>query len=127
MGSPLPGKVSFSSGESLFLFRGKSLILPLPGKVSSFRGKSLPAGESHLSPRAWGVRLRAGVCWACVAAGSGFVVKPQASRALVGCGGPLGLGGPAARPTGWAGLAALWEIKKFFGGPRGCIPRNEIS
>ena len=51
MGSPLPGKVSFSSGENPFLFRGKSLILPIPGKVSSFRGTSLPAGENHLSGR----------------------------------------------------------------------------
>ena len=47
-----------SSGESLFLFWGKSLslpgkflILPIPGKVSSFRGTSLPAGENHLSGR----------------------------------------------------------------------------
>ena len=50
---------------------------------TSFRlGRGVSSG-----PRAWGVRLRAGVCWACVAAGSGFVVKPQASWALVGVGG----------------------------------------
>ena len=97
-----------------------------PGSGWDCTGFRLGRGVSSVA-RAWGARLRAGVCWACVAAGSGFVVKPRASRALVGGGAPLGLGGPAARPTGWAGLAALWEIKKFFGGPRGCVPGDEIS
>ena len=49
---------------------------------------------------------------------------------LLGLGGgvePLGLGVPSARPAGGGGLAAIWEIRKFFGGPRCCIPRNEIS
>ena len=73
-----------------------------PGSGWDFAGFRLGRGVSS-GPRAWGVRLRAGVCRACVAAGSGFVVGPRASWTLVGDGGPLGSGGPAARPTG--GLA----------------------
>ena len=49
---------------------------------------------------------------------------------LPGLGGGWGagrFGRAGGTADGGAGLAALWEIKKFFGGPRCCIPRNEIS
>ena len=85
-----------------------------PGSGWDCTGFRLGRGVSS-GPRAWGVRLRAGVCWACVAAGSGFVVKPRASRALVGDGGPLGLGGPAARPTGGLAWRRYGRLKSFSG------------
>ena len=50
-----------------------------------------------------------------VAAGSGFVVKPWVSWALVGDGGPLDLGGPTTQPTENSGMTAIWEIRKFQG------------
>ena len=66
----------------------------------------LPAGPGAVFGAAGvGRALACRVCWASVAAGSGSVVKPRASWALVGGGGPLGLGRPAARPVGkgWLG------------------------
>ena len=88
----------------------------------------LPVGPGGVFGAAgMGRALACRVCWASVAAGSGSVVKPRASWALGGDGGPLGLGGPAARPVGRGGLAAIWEIRKFFGGPRCCTSRNKIS
>ena len=61
-----------------------------PGSGWDCTGFRLGRGVSS-GPRAWGARLRAGVCWACVAARSGFVVKPQASWALVAMRIPTGI------------------------------------
>ena len=39
----------------------------------------------------------------------------------------LGVGRAGGTADGGVGLAAIWEIRKFFGDPRCCTSRNKIS